>query len=80
MKPKSFTQAVQEFQNRQRRLGRLFLSDNGQELLDLLAGYWYHGDLLDEDAAKTAFNLGAREVVKLLINMRDSAQAPEEKK
>jgi hypothetical protein len=59
---------------KKRRFGQLFLSEDGKELLGYLVAEWYDGDLLAETPEKTAKNLGAREVVKFLMSLRDSAK------
>jgi hypothetical protein len=68
----------EQVKSKQRRFGKLFLSEDGKELLDYLVAEWYHGDLLASTPEGTAKNLGARDVVKFLMTLRDSAK-PENK-
>lgn len=68
----------EKMQDRQRAFGRVFLSEDGKKLLEVLKDEWYDGDLLGADAYETAKNLGAREVVKQLIFLRDCAKPESE--
>lgn len=43
--------------------GRLFATDDGEVVLSELENAFVFGDLLGESPERTAFNLGAREVV-----------------
>jgi hypothetical protein len=59
-----------------RKFGKLFIGTDGEELLAVLRRFWYDGDLLGETPEKTAFNLGAREVVRYIIELHDAAKPP----
>ena len=44
-------------------ISRLFSSPEGQEVLSLLDEEFLYGDMFDNDPHRTAYNLGARDVV-----------------
>lgn len=52
------------------KYGRLFTTPEGKELLAYLSRQFFEGELLGATPEETAFNLGAREVVRA---MRDLA-------
>jgi hypothetical protein len=74
MNEKKFEELRQKMRQRNARFGKLFLSVEGAELLEMLSQNFYDSDLVAETAEKTAFNLGAREVVRYLIELRNHAK------
>lgn len=68
----------EQLKQNQRSMGRLFLSEDGKKLLEVLRATWYDGDLFGSTPESTAFNLGAREVIKYLLFLRDSAKPESE--
>ncbi len=52
------------------KYGRLLLSPDAKELIDFLERRFFDGELLGETPEETAFNLGAREVVRVLRDLR----------
>jgi hypothetical protein len=74
MNEKKFEELRQKMRQRNARFGKLFLSVEGAELLEMLSQNFYDSDLVAETAEKTAFNLGAREVVRYLLELRNHAK------
>jgi hypothetical protein len=57
-----------------RRIGMMLLSHPDAKLLmDTLTNMFYKGSLLGETPEKTYFNLGQREVVEFLLDLKDRA-------
>lgn len=62
------------------RHGKLFTTPDGAELLDGLQKLYYDGELIARDnegridIQNTFANLGAREVVRYMMDLRDSAK------
>jgi hypothetical protein len=46
-------------------------TDAGREMMTLLEEAFYHGEIFGETAEKTAYNLGRRDVVLYLRQLRD---------
>jgi hypothetical protein len=51
------------------KYARLFAMPEGKELLTYLTAKFFDGDLLGDTPEETAFNLGAREVVRRMRNL-----------
>lgn len=60
---------MDELQAELAKHGRVFASDAGKELLAYLEAKFFEGDLLGDTPEETAFNLGAREVVRRMRNL-----------
>jgi hypothetical protein len=72
--PAKFEELRAKVREKYVRFGKMLMTPDGAELLKTLQLEFYDGDLLDSDSSKMAFNLGAREVVRLLTQMRDTAK------
>jgi hypothetical protein len=59
-------------------LGRLLASPDGGELVSYLEARFFNGDLMGDTPEETAFNLGAREVVRVMRDIRDLMRRPKE--
>jgi hypothetical protein len=58
-----------------KRLGMMLLAhEDGKLLLDILQDMFYKSDLLGDTPERTYFNLGRREVVRFLLDLRDAAK------
>lgn len=55
------------------RLGNLFMSGEGKELMDMLEDMYYNGKMVGATPEDTYFNLGRRDVVHYLRQLRDAA-------
>lgn len=67
---------VQQAEQKQeaRRIGMaLNTNPDTKALLDMLVNLYYKGDMTGDTPEKTYFNLGRREVVEYLLDMRDRA-------
>jgi hypothetical protein len=50
--------------------GRVLATPEGRALLELLERRFFNGDLLGDTPEETNFNLGAREVVRVMRDLR----------
>lgn len=58
----------------QKRAGALLTTEPGKALLKMLEDMYYHGQLIGTTPERTYFNLGARDVIRHLHELRDLAQ------
>jgi hypothetical protein len=56
---------------------RIFASSEGRQLLALLERRFFSGDLMGRTPEETAFNLGAREVVRTMRDLAALVTKPE---
>ena len=63
---------------RQAKLGGYFQNtEDGRALMTALEENFFNGDLMAATPEQTAFNLGAREVVRFIRQLRDAAKPQE---
>jgi hypothetical protein len=69
--PRKLDKALERLAKKAVLVRSVLSSDAGKEMMVLLEEAFYHGGLMAETPEKTAYNLGRRDVVMYLRQLRD---------